>query len=206
MIIDSKVSLTAYEQYINEENDDAKEQFLKEHIQSLKRHVDQLSSKNYQHLYQMESPDFVLLFVPIEPAFAIAINKDNNLYNNAFSKNIVVVTPSTLLATLRTIDSMWANQKHQENALEIARQAGALYDKFEGFVTDLLKIGKNMDEAKGDYEGAMNMWVNGKGNIVISIEKLKKMGAKAKKSLPESIITRAANEENDLLNFNKDAK
>jgi DNA recombination protein RmuC len=206
MIIDSKVSLTAYEQYINEENDDAKEQFLKEHIQSLKRHVDQLSSKNYQHLYQMESPDFVLLFVPIEPAFAIAINKDNNLYNNAFSKNIVVVTPSTLLATLRTIDSMWANQKHQENALEIARQAGALYDKFEGFVTDLLKIGKKMDEAKGEYEGAMNKLVNGKGNIVISIEKLKKMGAKAKKSLPESIITRAANEENDLLNFNKDAK
>ena len=191
MIVDSKVSLTAYEKYINEEDDEQKSSFLKEHVNSLKRHVEQLGSKNYQHLYQMESPDFVLLFIPIEPAFAIALNEDTQLYNKAFEKNIVIVTPSTLLATLRTIDSMWTNQKQQENAYEIARQAGALYDKFDGFVTDLVKIGKKMDEAKTEYEGAMNKLVDGKGNLITSVQKLKIMGAKAKKSLPDAILNRA---------------
>lgn len=191
MIVDSKVSLTAYEKYINEEDDEQKNNFLKEHVNSLKRHVEQLGSKNYQHLYQMESPDFVLLFIPIEPAFAIALNEDTQLYNKAFERNIVIVTPSTLLATLRTIDSMWTNQKQQENAYEIARQAGALYDKFDGFVTDLVKIGKKMDEAKTEYEGAMNKLVDGKGNLITSVQKLKIMGAKAKKSLPDAILNRA---------------
>ncbi|HLP63806.1 DNA recombination protein RmuC [Flavobacterium sp.] len=191
MIVDSKVALTSYERYINEENDDLKVQFLKEHVASINRHVVDLGTKNYQDLYQMESPDFVLLFIPIESAFAIALNEDTSLYNKAFEKNIVIVTPSTLLATLRTIDSMWTNQKQQENALEIARQAGALYDKFEGFVTDLVKIGKKMDEAKVEYQGAMNKLVDGKGNLITSVEKLKKMGAKAKKALPENIINRA---------------
>lgn len=197
MIIDSKVTLTAYERYVNEEDDSLKEQFLKEHVIALKRHVDQLGEKNYQDLYKIESPDFVLLFVPIEPAFALALNEDATLYNKAFEKNIVIVTPSTLLATLRTIDSMWTNQKQQENAYEIARQAGALYDKFEGFVADLIKIGKRMDEAKAEYGNAMNKLVEGKGNLITSVEKLKKMGAKAKKSLPESVINRA--ESNELI-------
>lgn len=192
MIVDSKVSLTAYERYINEESDEQKSLFLKEHVNSLKRHVEQLGNKNYQHLYEMESPDFVLLFIPIEPAFAIALNEDTQLYNKAFEKNIVIVTPSTLLATLRTIDSMWTNQKQQENAVEIARQAGALYDKFDGFVNDLVKIGKKMDEAKTEYEGAMNKLVDGRGNLITSVQKLKIMGAKAKKSLPEAIINRAS--------------
>lgn len=191
MIVDSKVTLTAYERYINEENDDLKVQYLKEHVISINRHVEQLGNKNYQDLYHMESPDFVLLFIPIESAFAIALNEDTTLYNKAFEKNIVIVTPSTLLATLRTIDSMWTNQKQQENALEIARQAGALYDKFEGFVQDLIKIGKKMDEAKVEYQGAMNKLVDGKGNLITSVEKLKKMGAKAKKALPDNIINRA---------------
>ena len=195
MIVDSKVTLTAYERYINEEDEAEKAKHLKEHVMALKRHVDQLSEKNYYDLYQMESPDFVLLFVPIESAFALALNEDTSLYNKAFEKNIVIVTPSTLLATLRTIDSMWTNQKQQENALEIARQAGALYDKFEGFVSDLVKIGKKMDEAKIEYQGAMNKLVEGKGNLVTSVEKLKKMGAKAKKALPENILTRAEKDE-----------
>ncbi|WP_082891114.1 DNA recombination protein RmuC [Chryseobacterium glaciei] len=200
MIIDSKVSLIAYERYINEENDDERPQFLREHVASLKRHIDQLSNKNYHNLYEMASPDFVLLFIPIEPAFATALNEDNLLYNKAFEKNIVIVTPSTLLATLRTIDSMWTNQKQQENAIEIARQAGALYDKFEGFVTNLLKVGKKMEEAKSEYEGAMNKLVDGRGNLVTSAQKLKIMGAKATKSLPENLIIRAkSNEENILL-------
>ena len=200
MIVDSKVSLTAYEKYINEEDDILKMGHQKEHVNSIKRHVEQLGNKNYHDLYQIESPDFVLLFIPIEPAFAMALNEDTSLYNKAFEKNIVIVTPATLLATLRTIDSMWTNQKQQENALEIARQAGALYDKFEGFVTDLIKIGKKIDESKIEYSGAMNKLVEGKGNLIISVEKLKKMGAKAKKSLPESILNRAEKDENQLLN------
>jgi DNA recombination protein RmuC len=195
MIVDSKVSLTAYEKYINEEDDNLKNSYLKEHINSIKRHVEQLGEKNYQDLYQIESPDFVLLFIPMEPAFALALNDDTTLYNKAFEKNIVIVTPSTLLATLRTIDSMWANQKQQENAFEIARQAGALYDKFEGFVADLIKVGKKIDESKVEYQGAMNKLVDGKGNLIISVEKLKKMGAKAKKALPENILNRAEKDE-----------
>ncbi len=195
MIVDSKVTLTAYERYVNSDDEAEKSQHLKEHIIAIRRHVDQLSDKNYQDLYQMESPDFVLLFIPIESAFALALNEDNTLYNKAFEKNIVIVTPSTLLATLRTIDSMWTNQKQQENAVEIARQAGALYDKFEGFVSDLIKIGKKMDEAKTEYQSAMNKLVDGKGNLINSVEKLKKMGAKAKKALPENILSRAEKDE-----------
>ncbi len=194
MIIDSKVTLTAYERYVNEEDETLQAVHLKEHITSLKRHIDQLSEKNYQDLYDIESPDFILMFVPIEPAFAIAINQDNKLYNQAFEKNIVIVTPSTLLATLRTIDTMWNNEKQQRNAIEIARQAGALYDKFEGLVKDLMGVGKKIDDAKKDYSAAMNKLVEGKGNLITSVEKLKKMGAKAKKSLPEAIINRAIDE------------
>ncbi|MGB5377824.1 DNA recombination protein RmuC [Muriicola sp.] len=196
MIIDSKVSLTDYERFVNGD-EELQEKYLKDHINSLKKHVDQLSAKKYEDLYDMESPDFVLMFVPIETAFSAAINKDTSLYNNAFEKNIVIVTPSTLLATLRTIDSMWNNEKQQRNAIEIARQAGALYDKFEGFVSDLTKVGKRMDEAKTEYRGAMNKLVEGRGNIITSIEKLKKMGAKAKKSIPETILKRAKEDDFD---------
>ena len=201
MIVDSKVSLVAYEKWINEESEILKIDYLKEHVNSIRRHVEQLGNKNYHDLYQIESPDFVLLFIPIEPAFAIALNEDSALYNKAFDRNIVIVTPSTLLATLRTIDSMWANQKQQENAFEIARQAGALYDKFEGFVTDLVRIGNKIKDTKTEYENAMSKLVDGRGNLISSVEKLKKMGAKAKKSLPENIIARASNEDdNSLLN------
>jgi len=196
MVIDSKVSLTAYEQFVNSDDDYEKSQFLKEHVNSLKRHIEQLSEKRYEDIYKMESPDFVLLFIPIEPAFAVALNMDNQLYNKAFERNIVIVTPTTLLATLRTIDSMWNNEKQQRNAIEIARQAGALYDKFEGFISDLTNVGKKMDEAKAEYKGAMNKLFEGKGNLIVSVEKLKKMGAKSKKSLPQNIIDRAEDIEN----------
>ncbi len=191
IIIDSKVTLTAYERFINEDEQELKDVYLKEHINSLKKHIDQLSAKNYQDLYDIESLDFVLLFVPIETAFSVAINKENLLYNQAFEKNIVIVTPSTLLATLRTIDTMWSNEKQQRNALDIAKQAGSLYDKFEGLMKDLTGIGKKIDDTKRDYSAAMNKLVTGRGNLITSVEKLKKMGAKAKKSLPENIITRA---------------
>ena len=195
MVIDSKVSLTAYEQYVNAEDETESNQQLKEHIASLKRHVIQLSEKKYEDIYKIESPDFVLLFVPIEPAFAVALKQDTNLYNQAFEKNIVIVTPTTLLATLRTIDTMWNNEKQQRNAIEIARQAGALYDKFSGLLSDLIGIGKKIDASKSDYNAAMNKLVEGKGNLITSVEKLKKMGAKTKKSLPENILERAQEDE-----------
>ncbi|WP_111683946.1 DNA recombination protein RmuC [Winogradskyella tangerina] len=191
MIIDSKVSLTDYERLVHAE-DDERDVYLKAHVNSIKKHVDQLSAKNYQDLYDIESPDFVLMFIPIEPAFAVAINEDNSLYNKAFEQNIVIVTPSTLLATLRTIDTMWNNEKQQQNAIEIAKQAGALYDKFEGLVSDLTGVGKKIDAAKNDYSAAMNKLVEGKGNLISRVEKIKKMGAKAKKALPENIIKRAS--------------
>jgi DNA recombination protein RmuC len=199
MIVDSKVALTAYERFINEDDHLLKNNYLKDHLLSIKRHVDQLSEKNYSDLYQMESPNFVLLFIPIEPAFAVALNEDLTLYNRAFEKNIVIVTPATFLATLRTIDSMWSNQKQQDNAMEIARQAGALYDKFEGFVADLIKVGIKIKDSKTEYDHAMNKLVEGSGNLISRVENLKKMGAKAKKSLPESIIGRAEKNQNLLL-------
>ena len=195
MIVDSKVSLTHYERYVNEEDDALQQQYLKEHVNSIKRHVEQLGDKNYHDLYKIESPDFVLLFIPIEPAFAVALNVDNSLYNKAFEKNIVIVTPTTLLATLRTIDTMWNNEKQQKNAIEIARQAGALYDKFHNLMTDLTGVGKDMDRAKTNYSAAMNKLFEGKGNLITSVEKIKKLGAKAKKSLPEAIVNKAIGSE-----------
>ncbi len=196
MIIDSKVSLTDYERYVNAEEEE-RDIHLKNHLSSLKRHIEQLSSKKYEELYEMESPDFVLMFIPIEPAFAVALNYDGNLYNKAFEQNIVIVTPTTLLATLRTIDSMWSNDKQQRNAIEIARQAGALYDKFKGFIDDLTKVGSKMDAAKVEYEEAMKKLYLGHGNLINRVEKLKKMGAKAKKSIPEPILRRSEDQDAD---------
>lgn len=196
MIIDSKVSLTDYERFANAEETE-KPTHLKAHVNSIKKHIDQLSSKKYEDLYDMESPDFVLMFIPIEPAFAVALNEDNGLYNKAFEKNIVIVTPSTLLATLRTVDTMWSNEKQQRNALEIAKQAGALYDKFANLINDLTGVGKKIDAAKSDYSAAMNKLVEGKGNLIGRIEKLKKMGAKTKKSLPDPILKRAQIEDDE---------
>jgi DNA recombination protein RmuC len=190
MIVDSKVSLVHYEQYVNEEDKTLRESILKEHVNSIKRHVEQLGDKSYHDLYKIDSPDFVLLFIPIEPAFAVALNQDSSLYNKAFERNIVIVTPTTLLATLRTIDTMWNNEKQQKNAIEIARQAGALYDKFHNLMLDLTSVGKDIDKAKLNYSFAMNKLYEGKGNLITSVEKIKKLGAKAKKSLPESVINK----------------
>jgi len=190
MIVDSKVSLTAYEQFVNEENEKEKEHYLKEHISSLNRHVSQLSEKKYEDLYEIESPDFVLLFIPIEPAFALVINKDNQLYNKAFEKNIVIVTPSTLLATLRTIDTMWNNEKQQKNAIEIAQQAGRLYDQFVNLTNDLIKVGNQLNTVQGSYDVTMKK-LTGKGNLIKKVESLKLLGAKASKQFNENLKDRA---------------
>lgn len=196
MIIDSKVSLVAYERFVNEEDEDQRLRFLKEHVSSLKKHIEQLGAKNYHSLYEIESPDFVLLFVPIEPAFAVAINQDNNLYNWAFEKNIVIVTPSTLLATLRTVDSMWTNEKQQQNAIEIATQAGRLYDSFVNLTNDLLKVGSQLNTVKGSYDGAMKK-LTGQGNLINRVENLKKLGAKSNKNIDDKLLKRALNNDGE---------
>jgi len=190
LIIDSKVSLVAYERYVNEEDNERKKQFLKEHISSIKKHIDQLSEKSYHDLYDIDSPDFVLLFIPIEPAFAIALKGEENLYNWAFDKNIVIVTPTTLLATLRTVDSMWKNEKQQQNAIEIARQAGALYDSFTNLTNDLIKVGNQLGTVQGSYESTMKK-LTGRGNLITRVERIKKLGAKASKQIDEKLLKRA---------------
>jgi DNA recombination protein RmuC len=196
MIIDSKVSLTAYEQYINADDESEKEQAIKEHVNSLKRHIEQLSEKNYQDIYQIESPDFVLLFVPIEPAFAVALNNDNQLYNKAFEKNIVIVTPTTLLATLRTIDSMWNNEKQQKNAIEIAIQAGRLYDQFVNLTNDLIKVGNQLKTVQGSYDSSMKK-LTGAGNLIKKVESIKKLGAKGSKNFNDKLLERALDDDDD---------
>ncbi|MCM5663045.1 DNA recombination protein RmuC [Galbibacter mesophilus] len=194
MIVDSKVSLIAYERYVNEEDEDLRPALLKEHVNSIKKHVDQLSAKNYHDLYKIESPDFVLLFIPMEPAFAIASQQEPQLYNIAFEKNIVIVTPSTLLATLRTIDSMWQNDKQHKNALDIATQAGRLYDQFKNLLDDLEKVGKQLQTVQNSYSSSMTK-LTGKGNLLGRVEKLKKLGAKASKQIDQKWIKRAAEDE-----------
>lgn len=189
MIIDAKVSLVDYERFVNA-TEDERPVFLKAHVNSIRKHIEQLSAKNYQDLYDIESPDFVLMFIPIEPAFAVAINDDNSLYNKAFEKNIVIVTPSTLLATLRTIDSMWSNEKQQQNALEIATQAGRLYDSFVNLTDDLLKVGNQINTVQNSYGIAMKK-LTGKGNLISRVENLKKLGAKAGKSIDDKLLKRA---------------
>jgi DNA recombination protein RmuC len=194
LIVDSKVSLVAYEKYVSAEDEVLKAQALKEHGLSFKSHVKGLSEKNYQNLYGIKSLDFVLLFVPIESAFAAAVQNDNQLFNDAFERNIVIVSPSTLLATLRTVANIWRQENQSKNAIEIANKAGDMYDKFVGFVDDLIVLGNKMRDSQKAYEGAMNKLHQGSGNLVKRSEDLKKLGAKASKSLPQTLLDRAVDE------------
>lgn len=199
IIIDSKVSLLAYENYSSSVNENEKLNSLKEHIASIKRHIRDLSSKNYQNIYQIKSLDFVLLFMPIEPAFSLAIQNETGLFNEAFDKNIVIVSPSTLLATLRTIANIWRQEYQNNNVLEIARQSGALYDKFQGLVSDLIDLGNRMKTMHSGYDNAMKKLYTGRGNLIKSVENIKKLGAKTSKSLPQSLLDRANDNEEKLI-------
>ena len=194
IIIDSKVSLTAYESLVSAENDEEREQFTKDHIASMRSHLKLLGDKNYQTAESLNSPELVLMFVPIEASFGIAVQTDKELFNYAWDKKIVIVSPSTLLATLVTISSIWKQEKQTRNAIDIATRSGALYDKFVGFVDDLKEVGKKMEGAKDSYKDAMSKLTEGKGNIVGSIEKLKTLGAKATKSIPQNILDRGDSE------------
>src|SRR4030066_461607 len=191
IVIDSKVSLVAYEKFISSEDEHQKQLALREHTNSIRSHIKNLSSKNYQNLYQLESLDFVLMFMPIEPAFALAVQNDQSIFNDAFEMNIVIVSPSTLLATLRTVSSIWRQEKQNRNALEIAKQSGDMLDKFTSFVEDLISVGKGLISVKDNYDKAMNKLSDGRGNLKNRAEKIKKLGAKTSKSLPPAILNRS---------------
>lgn len=191
IIVDSKVSLVAYERFSNEELEENKASFLKQHIQSLRQHIKGLSEKNYQTLYNIGSLDFVLLFVPIEPAFSTAAQHDREIFNDAFEKNIVIVSPSTLIATLRTIASIWKQEHQNKNIVEIARQATALYEKFKGFTDDLIELGNQLRRTQNSYEGAMNKLSTGSGNLIKRVEEFKKLGIKPSKNVDQRLVDRS---------------
>ena len=194
LIIDSKVSLTAYEEYYNEEIKELKDLALKKHLNSIKKHYKELGEKDYPDLYDINTPDFVLMFVPIEPALLTAFNKDQNLFLDALEDNVVLVSNSTLLATLSTVASVWKQEDQKKNALEIAKAGGKLYDKFVGFVTDLIEVGNKINASQNSYQDAMNKLTDGNGNLVKQVERLKGLGVKTQKSIPQKIIDRSNNE------------
>jgi len=192
LIIDAKVSLTAYTNFFNTTDDLEQLKFLKLHLDSINSHIKLLSDRNYQNIYGIDQPDYVLMFIANEPALTIALKEDQSIFEKALAKNIVLVSTSTLLATLRTISYIWKQDLQNKNAEEIARRAGDLYDKFEGFVQDLVSVGKSLNQTKINYEAAMNKLVEGKGNLVRRTEQLRELGAKTTKQLDQRILDRSA--------------
>jgi len=188
LIIDSKVSLIAYERLVNAETEEERKLYSKAHVESIRGHVYNLSSKNYQDLYQINSPDFVLLFIPIESSFSFAVQIDAELFSDAWDKRVVIVSPSTLLATLRTIASIWKQERQNRNVLEIARLSGTMYDKFVGFIGDMEGIGKNIKQSQNAYDSAISKLTEGNGNLTKTAEKIKSLGAKSSKQIEQKYI------------------
>lgn len=193
IVVDSKMVLISYLAYMEAQTDEDRNRALKQHLDAVRRHMKELSGKSYHDLPGITSLDFVLLFIPIEAAFGLALQADNGLFSDAFEHNIIIVGPSNLLATLRTIQNIWRNEKQSQNAIEIARQAGAMYDKFSGFVQDMDDIGSKLDAVNRSHDAAMKKLTAGRGNLVARAEKLKLMGAKTTKALPVEYL------ENDVL-------
>lgn len=194
LIIDAKVSLVAYEHFVSETDPQQIERFKNAHLNSVRNHIRLLSEKNYQSAFHLNVPEFVLLFMPIESAFSLAIQSDVELFNFAWDRRVILVSPTTLLATLRTVASVWKMEKQSRNVLEIARLSGDMYDKFEGFANDLLKIGQQLNSTKDTYHTALNKLTEGRGNLVRTAEKIKSLGAKTTKSLPQSWVDKAGEE------------
>lgn len=198
IIVDAKVSLVAYERLLTADSDQEKEIQLKQHLTSIKAHIQGLSGKNYQELYQINSPDFVLLFIPIESSFGIAVQQDAELFSYAWDRKVVIVSPSTLLATLRTISSIWKQERQNRNVLEIARLSGSMYDKFVGFLADMDSIGRNIKLSQDAYDKAINKLSTGTGNLSNTSEKIKKLGAKATKQIDTRFLDPVLPEEEEL--------
>ncbi len=199
IIIDSKVTLVAYEKFNSLDNKEDKGRALKEHIISIKNHYKDLSSKNYHNLYGIDSLDFVFMFLPIEPAWSLAFQSDNGLFQEAFEKKIAIVSPTMLLINLKMIASLWRKENQNKNAIEIARLSGALHDKFVNFVNDLQTIGDRIKQSQNSYDDAMKKLRTGRGNLVSSSDKIRKLGAKTSKSLPGSLIDNDDDEDENLL-------
>ncbi|TBR41741.1 DNA recombination protein RmuC [Marinomonas agarivorans] len=191
IIIDSKMVLVSYLAYVEAETEEDKTRALKQHLDAIKRHIKELSAKSYAELPGIKSLDFVLLFIPVEAAFGLAIQTDNSLFSEAFDKNIIIAGPSNLLATLRTIQNIWRNEKQSQNAIEIAKQAGAMYDKFVSFIGDMDDVGQRLEQANRSYQGAVNKLHTGRGSLVSKAEKLKIMGAKTSKQIEDKHLTKA---------------
>lgn len=188
IVVDSKVSLVAYERLVNADSDNDRQGFVKEHLLSVRSHIKMLSEKHYQHSPIFNSPDFVLLFIPIESSFSVAVQEDQELFTYAWDNKVVIVSPSTLLATLRTIASIWQQENQTRNSMEIARQSGALYDKFVAFITDMETMGRSLESARKSYDQAVNKLYVGNGNLVRRAENIRKLGAKTTKELPGEMI------------------
>ncbi|WDF69248.1 DNA recombination protein RmuC [Sphingobacterium oryzagri] len=188
LVVDSKVSLVAYEKWVNAEDELEQAQYLRQHVQSVEGHVRELSAKNYHDLYGIHSPDFVLLFMPIESALSVAVREKPDLFSDAWDRRVVIVSPSTLLATLRTIASIWVQERQNRNVLEIAKEAGALYDKFVGFLGDMQQIEGYLQRATEKQQDAMKKLSTGPGNVIRKIENLKTLGAKANKQIDNRFL------------------
>jgi len=188
LVIDSKVSLTAYERWINAENEIEQIPYLRQHVQSIESHIRELSAKNYHDLYGIHSPDFVLLFMPIESALSVAVKEKPDLFSDAWDRRVVIVGPSTLLATLRTIASVWIQERQNRNVLEIAKEAGALYDKFVGFLQDMQQLETYLQRATEKQQDAMKKLSTGAGNVIKKVENLKQLGAKANKQIDSKYL------------------
>lgn len=194
IIVDSKVTLTAYERYCSADDELERSKALKEHISAMRAHIKGLSAKNYEDLPEVSTLDFVLMFIPIEAAFITAVEHDRDIFRDAFEKNIIVVSPSTLLATLKTVHNIWRYEYQNQNAQEIAEKAGGLYDQFVLFVTALDDVGDKLGKAQQAYDTARNRLSDGRGNLVRRTEQLKKLGARAKKSLPDNLVALSQDE------------
>lgn len=199
LIIDSKVSLLHYERFSASTDEDERDRLLKQHVESLRAHAKSLGEKDYTKLYGVNSVDFVLMFVPIEPAFLLALRERPEIFQEAYDRQVVMVTHSTLMATLRTIHGIWKNERIARNHLEIAERAGRLYEKFVGFSDDMLKVGAQLKQAKGSYDEAMGKLSEGPGNLVRQVEKLKELGAKTNKTVHPKLIERALDVRTDTL-------
>lgn len=191
LIVDAKVSLKAYEEYANAETDHQRDAAMKRHLDSVRGHINELSEKNYQQLYGLKSPDFVLMFIPVEPAFMLAIAHDSDLWQDALKKNVMLVSPSTLLFVLRTVAHLWRQEQQNRNAQEIAKRGAELYDKLAGFVEDLDNLGAKLHQAQKAYDGAYSKFTDGRGNVIRQAEMLKELGVKPAKHLPQNLIDSA---------------
>ncbi len=195
MIIDSKVSLVAYNEFMAADDEQIREQALTAHVQSVRNHIDELSGKDYSSLIGLKAPDFVFMFMPIEAAFMAAFQTDEKLFSRAFERNIVVVTPTTLLATLRTVENIWRYERQNENAKRIADKAGSVYDKLRGFLEDFEKIGTQLTTVQKSYDGARNKLTRGHGNLIRQAEGFVELGVKIKKQLPKNMLDEASSNE-----------